>query len=192
MKTGLFFGSFNPIRAGHMTLAIKAMELGGLDEVWFVVSPLNPHKSSSGLAGGLQRLDMVNIALKEMGDKFLSCDEEFKMPTPSYTIDTINNLKRKYPEKQFSIIMGADNLSSIKTWKNYEELLLFNNIITFKRPGIELETSTIKEYPSIKVFDFYDGLSSTYIRSEIKAGRSAKFLVVDKVIDYIKENKLYL
>ena len=121
MKIGLFFGSFNPIHIGHMAIANYMLEYTDLDKIWFVVSPQNPMKNKLSLLDEKQRLHMVNIAIGD-NNKYKASNIEFKLPKPSYTINTLIHLNEKYPDYKFVLIMGADNLKSFHKWKNYEEI----------------------------------------------------------------------
>ena len=117
MTIGLFFGSFNPIHIGHLIIANYMASYTDLDEVWLVVSPHNPLKHKKGLSNMYDRLEMARLAT-ESSDYLKVSNIEFGLPQPSYTVDTLAYLKEKYPTKDFAIIMGADNLSSFKKWKN--------------------------------------------------------------------------
>ncbi|NJE06780.1 nicotinic acid mononucleotide adenylyltransferase, partial [Thermococcus sp. M36] len=97
MKIGLYFGSFNPIHIGHLIIASHIADFTSVKQVWFVVSPQNPLKSSASLLNEHQRLFLVNKAI-ENDYRFRACDVEFKMPKPSYTIDTLTYLHEQYPE----------------------------------------------------------------------------------------------
>src|SRR5690606_10303360 len=119
---GLFFGSFNPIHTGHLIIANYMANHTDLDEVWLVVSPHNPLKKKGVLINRYDRLEMVNLAL-EHAENIRSSTIEFSLPLPSYTIDTLIHLREKHPATQFALIMGSDNLVSLKKWKNYEILL---------------------------------------------------------------------
>ena len=119
MTTGLFFGSFNPIHVGHLIIANHLVEYADLKQVWFIVSPHNPFKEKSSLLNEYSRLDLVNAAI-EGNTKLKSSSIEFKLPQPSYTIDTLQYLTEKYPKRKFSLIMGGDNLMGFHKWKNYE------------------------------------------------------------------------
>ncbi|HSG67622.1 MAG TPA: nicotinate (nicotinamide) nucleotide adenylyltransferase, partial [Bacteroidales bacterium] len=120
IKTGLFFGSFNPIHIGHMILAEYMVEFTDLRDVWFVVSPHNPLKEKNSLLADYHRLAMVNIAVEDE-PRMRSCNIEFKLSQPSYTIDTLTYLSEKHPERQFVLIGGTDILPSFHKWKNYQE-----------------------------------------------------------------------
>ena len=129
---GLFFGSFNPIHVGHLIIANHVAQLESIDEVWLVISPHNPHKKKESLLPDLNRLYMVNIAIED-NNKLRASDIEFKMPQPSYTIDTLTYLKEKHPDYKFNLIMGADNLRSFHKWKNYEVILKEHKLLVYPR-----------------------------------------------------------
>jgi nicotinate-nucleotide adenylyltransferase len=121
-KIGLFFGSFNPIHIGHLILANYILENSDMDELWFVVSPQNPFKDKKSLLKDHNRLDMVQLAVKNYPNMSAS-NVEFSLPKPSYTIDTLTYLHEKYPDYSFSLIMGEDNLESLHKWKNSDTLI---------------------------------------------------------------------
>ena len=118
MKVGLYFGSFNPIHLGHLVIAQTLFQRGSLDQVWFVVSPQNPFKKQESLAHEQDRLRMVELAIAD-NFHFRASDVEFRMPRPSYTIDTLTYLTDKHPQHQFSLFLGSDNLRHFHKWKNY-------------------------------------------------------------------------
>lgn len=189
LQTGLFFGSFNPIHIGHLVIANYMATYTSLKEVWFVVSPHNPLKQKSGLADMYDRLEMARLATENAAHLKVS-DIEFKLPQPSYTIDTLTHLKEKYPEKEFALIMGADNLASFKKWKNYELLLENHKLFVYPRPGIDL--SEWENHPSVVITETPQmDISSTFIRTAIKQEKSIQFLVPDAVIDFMDKKSLY-
>ena len=181
MKVGLYFGSFNPVTYAHLDTAESSLKY--VDEVWFIVSPENPLKDKSTLCGENHRLEMVNIMIKN-NRRLKSCDIEFSMKRPSYTIDTIHLLEQKYPEYEFYLIIGSDAINTMTRWKNYEELIKYP-IIGFIRDGEE-----IKEKVTITLVSNLH-ISSTDIRNRLKAGLSCNGLTKPEIIDYIKKNKLY-
>jgi nicotinate-nucleotide adenylyltransferase len=186
---GLFFGSFNPIHLGHLVIANYMAHYCGLKEVWLVVSPHNPLKQKSGLADMYDRLEMARLALEDT-EHIKASDIEFKLPQPSYTIDTLAHLKEKHPEKEFALIMGADNLSSIKKWKNYEVLLANYPIYIYPRPGVDL--SQWRDHPSITITDTPQmDISSTFIRNAIKNNNNIQFFVPNKVVEFMDSKSLY-
>src|SRR5690606_10271610 len=187
---GLFFGSFNPIHTGHLIIANYMANHTHLDEVWLVVSPHNPLKRKSGLANSYDRLEMVNLALSDAENLKVS-QIEFSLPQPSYTIDTLIHLSERYPEHQFTLIMGSDNLYTLHTWKNLELLLRDYRIAVYPRPGFlghELEN-----HPAVTMTDTpLMELSSTFIRESVKAGKNIRFFVPDAVLDFIDKKGLYI
>lgn len=189
MKIGLFFGSFNPIHIGHMVIANYIKEYSDLTKIWFVVSPQNPLKNKSSLLDDYQRLELVNRAI-EGYDDFESSSIEFKMPQPSYTIDTLVWLKEKYPHHEFCIIMGSDNLKTIHKWKNFEILLKNYSIFVYPRSSYDIES-----FPLAKNIKKIDAprmeISSSMIRRMLKEGKRPYFFLMPEVYKYIDEMHLY-
>lgn len=189
MKTGLFFGSFNPIHTGHLVIANYMASFTDLKEVWLVVSPHNPLKNKSNLTNMYDRLEMARLAT-ENADHLKVSDIEFALPQPSYTIDTLTYLSEKYPGKEFALIMGADNLASFMKWKNYEVLLKNYQIYVYPRPGIDL--SEWHGHPSLIITETPQmDISSTFIRKGIKEGKNVQFLVPDKVLAFMDSKNMY-
>lgn len=189
LKTGLFFGSFNPIHIGHLIIANYMATFSGLKEVWLVVSPHNPLKLKSGLANMYDRLEMAKLAT-ENAPQIKVSDIEFKLPQPSYTIDTLTHLRERYPAREFVLIMGADNLVSFKKWKNYEVLLKDYHIFVYPRPGADV--SEWENHPSITFTDTPEmEISSTFIRKAIKDGKNVQFFVPDNVLEFIEKKNMY-
>ncbi len=189
MKIGLFFGSFNPIHAGHLIIASYLAHYTGLDKVWLVVSPHNPLKDRNALINMYDRLEMARLATDQAADIVVS-DAEFRLPQPSYTIDTLTHLQERYPAHQFSLIMGSDNLASFKKWKNYELILRDYRIYVYPRPGYE--GSDLSGHPSITFTDTpLMEISSTFIRKSIKEGKNVQFFVPDAVLSFIESKSLY-
>ena len=122
MKIGLFFGTFNPIHIGHLILANYMAEFSDLDEVWFVITPMSPFKQKSSMLDNNHRLAIANVAVEDY-PKLKTSDIEFKLPQPNYTVKTLIHIEEKYPEHQFCLIMGEDNLKGFHKWKNYETIL---------------------------------------------------------------------
>ncbi|WP_353182595.1 nicotinate (nicotinamide) nucleotide adenylyltransferase [Parapedobacter lycopersici] len=187
---GLFFGSFNPIHTGHLIIATYMAHYTDLDEVWLVVSPHNPLKRKDSLINMYDRLEMVNLAL-EPAENIRSSTVEFSLPQPSYTIDTLTHLNEKHPEKTFVLIMGSDNLASIKKWKNYEILLRDYRIYVYPRPGFSI--AEWEDHQAIRITDTpLMEFSSTFIRNAVKAGKSIRYFVPDGVLQFIENKGLYL
>lgn len=187
MKIGLFFGSFNPIHIGHLVIANVMQDRTDLDEVWFVVSPQNPFKKQSALLHEFDRLKMVELAIADHF-YFRATDVEFRMPRPSYTVDTLAFLSDKYPQHQFKLIVGADNLTHFQKWKNHEVLLEQYGLYVYPRPG----EKKLPEHPNIRYVEApLMEISATYIRDSIRQGHSVRYLLPEAVEDYIRDKKLY-
>jgi nicotinate-nucleotide adenylyltransferase len=188
MKIGLYFGSFNPIHVGHLIIAAHIINNTNLNQVWFVVSPQNPFKNSSSLLNEYHRLHMVNLAI-EGETKLRASNVEFKLPKPSYTIDTLTYLKEKYPDYEFYIIMGSDGFQNIDKWKNHQLLIKNYPFYIYNRPGFAV-TETFGASVTILKAPLLD-ISSTAIRNLIKEKKSIRFLVPDSVKEEIERNAYY-
>lgn len=187
MKVGLFFGSFNPIHIGHLIIAHHFLELSDIEEVWFVVSPLNPLKDADSLLDAKLRLEMVEAAVS-VNEKLSACDVEFNMPTPSYSIDTMQLLKKKHPWDDFVIIMGSDTFNDIRKWKDYKKLLTDYPVYLYERRDNPVRNTPNEARLSHFDFPFLD-ISGTYIREMIKNKKSVQFMVPEKALK-ILEKKL--
>lgn len=188
-KTGLFFGSFNPVHIGHMIIANYMATQTDLDETWLVVSPQNPLKRKQTLARDFDRLHLVRLAIGD-NPKLRSSDIEFGLPQPSYTINTLIYLREKYPNREFVLIMGSDNLATLHKWKNHEIILRDYELYVYKRP--DYVNGPLVAHPHVKLFDaplMY--LSSSYIRQSIREGRSVQYLVPEAVYEYLQTSHLY-
>lgn len=186
---GLFFGSFNPVHTGHMIIANYMVSQTTLDEVWMVVSPQNPFKKRSNLADQYARLHLVKLAIGNT-EGLRASDIEFKLPKPSYTIDTLAHLRDQYPQYKFALIMGGDNLPTLPKWKNYEIILRDFQLYVYQRPGVEL--GELANHPNVHIQEApLMQLSATYIRKAIQEGRSIRYLVPDKVEEELLQSGLY-
>ena len=188
MKIGLYFGSFNPIHIGHLIVASFVANHTEIQQVWFVVSPQNPLKTSSVLLHEYNRLHLVQLAMED-DIRLRASDVEFRLPRPSYTIDTLTYLQEKYPQHQFSIIMGSDSFQNLPRWKSFELLVKNYPFIIYKRPGFEVKDSwnaklTILDAPMLSI-------SATEIRNNIKEGKTIRYLVTEKVREEIEQNRYY-
>ncbi len=189
-KTGLFFGSFNPIHIGHLCVAEYMREFGGLDEVWFVVSPQNPLKDKLTLLDDYARYEMVQIAIGD-DTRFRVTDIEFHLPKPSYTIDTLTHLYEKYPDRQFVLTGGTDLLVSFHKWKNYEQLLANYTLLLYPRHGSDSHPLT--KHPSVTLIDAPRiEISASFIRGALKNRRSVRYFLPDAVYRYIDKYGYYL
>ncbi|MFC6998244.1 nicotinate (nicotinamide) nucleotide adenylyltransferase [Rufibacter roseus] len=192
MRVGLLFGSFNPIHIGHLILANYMATNANVDTVWLVVSPQNPFKPSNSLLHEYDRLHMVRLAIADNPD-LGETDIEFRMPKPSYTIDTLTYLQEQYPSYQFSLIMGEDNLATFHKWKNYEQILQYHEVLVYPRPGSAPVPEGLKNHPKIQVVSapLLD-ISATFIRGLLKEEKSTRYLLPEPVAEYIQAKKLYL
>ena len=192
MKAGLFFGSFNPVHAGHMVIANYMAEFTDLDEVWLVVSPLNPFKKKDTLLADHHRLELVARAIGFDYNKIKASNIEFKLPKPSYTINTLAYLGEKFPQNQFALIMGADNLNTVPRWKNAEMIL--NNYEIYVYPRIN-STQTEPEINLKKSLHFVDApvieISSSFIRDAIATGKDVRYYLPEKAYLYLDEMNFY-
>ncbi len=189
MKIGLFFGSYNPIHTGHLIIANYMAHHTSLDKVWLVISPHNPLKEKKDLIAVYDRLEMAKLALDD-AENIVVSDIELKLPQPSYTIDTLIFLKEKYPEHEFALVMGSDNLQSLKKWKNYELILRDHRIFVYPRPGFN--TVALAQHPSVTITQTpLMELSSTFIRKSFAEKKNVKFFLPDAVIDFIESKSLY-
>lgn len=189
-KIGLFFGSFNPIHTGHLIIANYMAQYTDLAEVWFVVSPQNPFKEKKSLGNMYDRLEMVNLAIDNV-DRLKAIDIEFGLPQPSYTIDTLTHMREKFPNRDFVLIMGEDNLMGLHKWKNADVILRDFCILVYPRPGYD--AGEWRKHPSITVTDTpLMELSSTFIRNAIRDKKDIKFFVPDSVLEFIDKKGLYL
>jgi nicotinate-nucleotide adenylyltransferase len=189
MKIGLFFGSFNPVHIGHLIIANYMATQTDLERVWLVVSPQNPLKHKKTLARDHDRLHLVRLGIGD-NPRLEASNVEFNLPKPSYTVDTLAHLKEKYPEREFALIMGGDNLASLHLWKNYEHLLEAYDIYVYQRPGIAL--GAYENHPRVRVVEapLLD-ISATYIRECLRLGKSVRYLVPDAVFEYLESGQLY-
>ncbi len=191
MKIGLFFGTFNPIHVGHLTIANHLAEYSDLDQVWFVVTPQSPFKQKTSMLDNNQRLEMVFLATKDY-PKLRSCDIEFGLPQPNYTIHTLVYLQEKFPEHTFSLIMGEDNLKSFHKWKNYELILEGYDIYVYPRLSEGKTETQFDNHPKIHHVNApIMELSSTFIRNSIKEGKNVRPMLPEHVWEYLDEMNFY-
>ncbi|OBQ57109.1 nicotinate-nucleotide adenylyltransferase [Tamlana sp. s12] len=191
MKIGLYFGSFNPIHIGHMVIGNHISEYSNLDEVWFVVTPHNPFKEKKTLLANHHRLEMVYRAT-EPYQKLQACNIEFNLPQPNYTINTLVYLQEKYPNKEFSLIMGEDNLKSFHKWKNYQ--LILENHFIYVYPRIsenKVETQFDGHEKIIHIDAPIMQLSSSFIRKSIADGKNIQPMLPEHVWEYMDEMNFY-
>lgn len=185
----LYFGSFNPIHKGHVAVAERVLERGLCDEVWFVVSPQNPLKPKAELIDEHHRLNMVRLAaeVSRYPDRMKVCDVEFDMPRPSYTIDTLEELGRRWPEVQFAMLVGTDIVGQIERWKRWEEIVSRYKIYVYPRRGYVGDGDA--RFEALEGEPFED-CSSTEVRRALAEGDSD--MIAEPVKNYIKEHQLWI
>ena len=190
-KIGLYFGTFNPIHVGHLIIANHMVEYSDLDEIWMVVTPHNPFKKKSSLLDNHHRFEMV-LKATEGYDKIKPSDVEFKLPQPNYTINTLAHISEKYPDNEFSLIMGEDNLKSLHRWKNYEAILEDYSVYVYPRISEgKVETRFDNHLKIHRVAAPIVEVSSTMIRDGVKQGKNIKPLISSTVWSYIDEMNFY-
>ena len=191
MKIGIFGGSFDPIHVGHAIIAQHIISSGIVDQLWFMVSPVNPLKADKQRqVADTDRLRMVEMVSRPMEGVETSAFE-FTMPKPSYTIDTLNTLQEKFPNDEFYLVIGADNWTVFGKWRNSEEILAKYHLLVYPRLGYEVdipddmkERVTLIDAPIIE-------LSSTVIRERLAKGLGVRYYVPDEVLEFILRNNLY-
>lgn len=188
MKIGLYFGSFNPIHHGHLIIANHILNSTELEKVWFVVSPHNPFKANHTLLNEYDRLHLVRVAVED-DTRIKASDIEFSLPRPSYTINTLTYLAEKYPEHQFSIIMGSDSFQNLHKWKNFEVIIRRAPIYVYRRAGFEIDNAVgaqlqIVDAPLLQI-------SATQIRELVRQGKSIRYMVPPQVREEIEKSGYY-
>ena len=170
-RTALFFGSFNPIHVGHLIIANTMLQHEGIDEVWIVVSPQNPLKERSSL-------------------RLRVCDIEMHLPIPSYTVVTLAALAERYPDREFSLIMGSDNLATFDRWRNYQHIIENHKIYVYPRPGYD--RLPLASHRNVTVVDVpMMDISSSFIRQQIAAKKDVRYLLTEPVYKYLTEMHFY-
>lgn len=191
-KVGIMGGAFDPIHTGHLLAAEAARDQYALEEVWFMPSHLPPHKAGAGVSGE-QRLKLVEAAT-ESNPFFLPLDIELRRGGISYTIDTMQELRRLYPEHDFYFIIGADMVNYLPKWEGIDELVSLVTFIGLQRPGSMLELDSLPEFIQNAVvlaeMPLVD-ISSSLIRSRLRKGKSIRYLVPDAVYESMIRSKAY-
>lgn len=190
MKIGIFSGSFNPIHVGHLILANYIVEYTDIEEVWLLVSPLNPLKSENDLSDKYVRLEMTKLALEEY-PKIKASDFEFDLPKPSYTINTLDALKVKYPEHDFTLVIGADNWAIFESWHETDKILENYKLKIYPRLGFRIKIPDRLKQKVEALDSPIIEVSSTFIREGIEIGKNMRPFLTENVYDYIIEKGLY-
>jgi len=188
MNIGLYFGSFNPIHIGHLIIANHVLNETSINKIWFIVSPQNPLKESKTLLNEFDRLHLVRLATQD--DNRIKCsDIEFNLPKPSFTSNTLTFLSEKYPQNQFSIIMGSDSYQNLDKWKNYETIVNNYPVYVYKREGYEIKKTFGKEAVTLNAPIIQ--ISASQIREHIRSAKSIRYLVPEIVREEIESRKFY-
>lgn len=203
MKVGLYFGTFNPIHVGHLVIANYMADYTDLDQVWLMVTPQNPLKVKSSLLADYHRLALVQVAIDD-NDNLRASDIEFKLPKPSYTATTLAYLKEKYPNNEFSLIMGEDNLRTFHKWYNHESIIKNHKFYVYPRVLTLQEEEEVQEIGNRHENLFKDHpnvifcndapvmkVSSSFVRNAIKEGKDVRYLLTEPVQRYIEEMNFY-
>lgn len=190
MRIGIFGGSFNPIHTGHTRLGQWLVRKNYVDELWFMVSPLNPLKQNSTelLPDGL-RLQLAQLAVEGKAGLRVS-DFEMHLPRPSYMVHTLAQLRQAYPQHEFLLIIGADNWLRFNQWRNSEEIMLHHRLLVYPRPGYALDTASMPQGVSLVATPLFN-ISSTQIRQAIAHGHYHGRGLSPKVWKSIKQNRYY-
>ena len=200
-KIGLYFGSFNPIHMGHLVIANHMATYTDLDEVWLVVTPQNPQKEAHEMIHQAHRLQMVILAVSE-NELLKGSDIEFELPQPNYTAATMRHMRATNPEIAFSLIIGEDNFERLHTWRDHWELVEKHRILVYPRrfsyqdnvaiPAAKPEEVIPRDHSNIQWCDApMISISSTYLRKAITDQKDIRYLLHDKVLNYISNNHLY-
>lgn len=193
MKIGIFCGSFDPIHIGHAMVANYVVQECGLDQLRIMVSRRNPLKTDSQPADDLDRLEMVRFVCRRNPRLRLSAFE-LPLPEPSYTYRTLRMVRERYPDDEFTLVIGSDNWLCIDQWREYDKIIEEFPIIIYMRPGYDIPEEARKNLPAnVRILEDAPlaEISSTWIRDAVKKGKNLNFFLPDEVLDYIKRRKLY-
>lgn len=189
IRTGIFGGTFNPIHLGHLALANYLCEENWVDELWFLITPQNPFKQEQTLLDNHLRMKMVEAAIADY-PRFKASDFEFTLPRPSYTVTTLQKLSETYPDREFVLIIGADNWAAFDKWKSPKEILRNHRILVYPRPGYEINPHELPAQVKAVNTPLLE-ISSTFIRESIASGKDIRYFLHPEVYRFIKQHQLY-
>lgn len=184
IRTGIYGGSFNPIHNGHIAIARAMLDCDAVDEVWLMVSPQNPLKQSADLLDERLRLDMTRRATADI-PCVTACDYEFHMPRPSYMWHTLQSLSRDYPDREFTLLIGADNWQVFDRWYHADDIIAHYPIRIYPRRGYDIEVSTLPHNVKLVDTGLYD-VSSTMVRERIRRGEDVSQLIPASIMEMAK------
>lgn len=190
LHTGIFGGTFNPVHNGHVALAARILEAVRLDEVWLMVTPQNPWKANRLLLDDQLRLEMVQAAVEDR-EGLVASDFEFSLPKPSYTWNTLQALTEAYPDRRFTLIIGADNWAGFNRWYEHDKILANYHIVVYPRTGSEIDGTALHPHVSLLQTELYD-VSSTEVRQRVSKGLPIDHLVPPRVAALIAQKGYYL
>ncbi len=191
-KLGIFGGTFNPPHMAHLMAAEGVRDQLKLDKVLFVPAAIPPHKQKENIVPVKHRLEMVRLAIR--GNRYFEIsDVELHRKGPSYTIDTVREMRRSYPDDELLFIMGIDLLTEFDTWKEPDMILEECRLVAMNRPGFDLAVIDKDLLMRVELVNVPSvDISSTNIRRRVKSGRSIRYLVTQDVEEYIHGNSIYL
>lgn len=187
LKTGIFSGSFNPIHIGHLALANYLCEYEGLDEIWFMVTPQNPLKTQDELWSDELRLRLVELCISDY-PHFRASDFEFHLPRPSYTIHTLDCLKKAYPDREFHLIIGSDNWQRFGCWRESERIIAENQLLVYPRPRYPVNKNLLPANVRIVNPPTFE-ISSTFIRYALAEGKDVRYFLHPAVYEELHRQK---
>ena len=191
-RVALYFGTFNPLHIGHLAIANHLVEFTDLDELWFVVTPRSPFKQKATLLDDQQRLHMVDLALADY-PKLKASNVEFNLPQPNYTVTTLVHLHEQYPDTEFALVMGEDNLKSLLKWKNVDYILEHHHIYVYPRISQGTVPAALQDHTKIHKVDApIMEISSTFIRNGLANSKNMRPLLPSAVHDEIEVSGYYL
>ncbi len=189
MKIGIYPGSFNPVHIGHLAIANYICEFENYDEVWFLITPQNPIKGQNDLLAKEMRLELVEHAIKNY-PKFKTCTIEWEMSPPTYTVNTLQKLRVKFPLYQFELIIGSDNWETFHRWKDFQMILKNFRILVYPRKG---SNNVMTDHPNVRASWQAPKIdvSSSFIRKAFRKGKDVRFFLPEGAFEKIIETGFF-
>lgn len=189
IRTGIFGGTFNPVHNGHVALAARILKAARLNEVWLMVTPQNPWKANKVLLDDDLRLEMVRAAVEGV-EGLVASDFEFALSKPSYTWNTLQALSAAYPNRRFTLIIGADNWAGFNGWYEHDKILANHRVVVYPRKGADIDDSALPRGVRLLKTELYD-VSSTEVRQRVRDGQPIDHLVPHAVAAIIAQKGYY-